>query len=96
MCQCVYVNELADKADFGLSIMDNLESGSTSDKCKVKSSCRRWTKKEEKIEKNTSDKEEIDNTIYIECDETLICNVAVVDDMFVPGFIGFLACVIFF
>ena len=66
--------------------MDNLESVSASDKCKLKSLCGRWTKKEEKIEKRTSDKEEIDNTIFVKRDKTLICNVAIVDDTFSPGF----------
>ena len=63
MCQCADVNELVDKTEFGLSIMDNLESGSASDECKVKSLCGRWTKKEEKTQNNASDKEEIDNAI---------------------------------
>ena len=86
MCRCADVNEFTDKSEFDLSIMENLELGSTSDKCKVKSLCGRWTKKEKNIEKSTSDKEEIDNTIFIERDKILICNAVVVDDTFVPGF----------
>ena len=49
MFQCSYANYLEHKADFCLSIIENLESGSESDKYKVKSLCGRWTKKEEKI-----------------------------------------------
>ena len=80
MWQCADVNDLADKVEFGLSIMDNLESGSASEKCKVKSLCGKWTKKEEKIEKSTSDMDDVDNTIFIEYDKILFCTVVVVHD----------------
>ena len=53
MCQCSNDNHLADKSEFGSSIVGNFESGSTSDEYKVKPLFKRRTKKEEKI-KNTS------------------------------------------
>ena len=53
MCQCSNDNHLADKAEFGSSIVGNFESGSASDEYKVKPLFKRRTKKEEKI-KNTS------------------------------------------
>ena len=36
ICRCADGNELVDDTEFGLSIMDTLESGPASDKCKVK------------------------------------------------------------
>ena len=46
MCRCFYVNDLADKAEFSLPIMENLESGSSTyyetHQCKHKTKPRQY------------------------------------------------------
>ena len=54
--------------------METLESFSASDKCKVQSLFGRWTKKEEKTEKNIIDKKAIKKKNFIEHDKILICS----------------------